>query len=648
MKKIFYFILAIAGVSVLSSCSDMLDVESSREVNSPELNEKTDSVFFAYGVLQAMQQLGDQYFFQNELRGDLATTTSNATVHLKNLSDFSAGAENKYDSVYQYYKVINNCNYYLANRDTTLATGQTNVVINEFVAMASIRAWAYLQLTNQYGDVPYITEPVLSISEINAAKEKSPYLSILSSQADYLQKLKDTYSDNQLKVPFFRSSVPMGQMNFSKAISKTYAPSKCFIPINIVLGELYLQLGEYRKAAVCFFDYLRIAASGDVTKIKNNYSNRLTSYDTEFQWPSSYNDLNGNKDLQNGIRVWDEIFYNNGTPGDEVISYIPFAVNYTYGKTTEIPAAFGYDYYRTSEENAETARTLSNHSLYGCPEKETVDVIPSDEYLTMSKTAPYYIYTNEKDPNSVDTRYLIGSENIGDARANFVVRAKDVTSNAYYVQKPSTGFVYLYRNSTVYLRLAEALNRMREPELAFAVLKTGIHSDIKDYVDTAYVSTGKIPQEKYFIPYNSYKLLKSGELGFFSDENLKSFTNDKAEIAGIHFHGAGAVNDRNFLSTYSYKDVVEARINKIRAQYSVGSGAFTKDEYINAVEDLLCDEYALEFAFEGCRFSDLLRIARHKNLASPYGAAFGDRWLSDKLAAKKAGITTQNCYLPFK
>ena len=66
------------------------------------------------------------------------------------------------------------------------------------------------------------------------------------------------------------------------------------------------------------------------------------------------------------------------------------------------------------------------------------------------------------------------------------------------------------------------------------------------------------------------------------------------------------------------------------------------------MEDLLCDEYAMEFAFEGTRFSDLRRLALHKNQSGQYGGSFGDRWLSYMLQRNAAGVTTQNCYLPYK
>ncbi|MDY3897564.1 MAG: RagB/SusD family nutrient uptake outer membrane protein, partial [Prevotella sp.] len=75
MKKIIISLLAAMGALTLPSCSDMLETESSRQLFDKELDSKTDSVHFAFGVMQAMQQLADQYVFIGEMRGDLVRTT---------------------------------------------------------------------------------------------------------------------------------------------------------------------------------------------------------------------------------------------------------------------------------------------------------------------------------------------------------------------------------------------------------------------------------------------------------------------------------------------------------------------------------------------------------------------------------------------
>jgi len=136
-------------------------------------------------------------------------------------------------------------------------------------------------------------------------------------------------------------------------------------------------------------------------------------------------------------------------------------------------------------------------------------------------------------------------------------------------------------------------------------------------------------------------------LPFLSQENSNIFKNgaDK-HFVGIHFHGAGATED--LYSTYRYSTVLNAKIADISNKFNLNLTNYSEEDYINAMEDLLCDEYAMEFAFEGTRFSDLRRLALHKNRSGIYGGNFGDKWLSRMLQNNKAGVTTQNCYLPYK
>ena len=94
--------------------------------------------------------------------------------------------------------------------------------------------------------------------------------------------------------------------------------------------------------------------------------------------------------------------------------------------------------------------------------------------------------------------------------------------------------------------------------------------------------------------------------------------------------------------------MLAAKLADINAKFGLNLTSYSKEDYINAMEDLLCDEYAMEFAFEGTRFSDLRRLALHKNQSGIYGGGFGDKWLSRKLQNNAAGITTKNCYLPYK
>ena len=56
---------------------------------------------------------------------------------------------------------------------------------------------------------------------------------------------------------------------------------------------------------------------------------------------------------------------------------------------------------------------------------------------------------------------------------------------------------------------------------------------------------------------------------------------------------------------------------------------------INAMETLIADEMALETAYEGWRYYDLMRIARHKNNDA---ADYGTQWLAWKIARRSLNL----------
>lgn len=606
MKKFFIFILAAVSIFGVYSCSDMLDTDSERQAINPEINSKTDSIFYAFGVLQAMQQLADQYVFTGEMRGDLVRTTEYTDNNLRQLANFSATTSNKYDSAYVYYRVINNCNYYIAHRDTTLQTGSTYVVMQEYVAIKALRAWAYLQLVRNYGKVPFFTEPLTSISQINSTNFAEVDI---NSLADALGPDLAQYTGTP--VP---TSVPDGQSigstNFGE--TKQLTARLCYVPVDVVLGDIYLEAERYAEAAKYFSNYL--IATGTTT---NNLATFKTP-DNFFEiMPSDYSSA------YTGIS-WSSIFSNN--PTLDMITYLPMAVNRRQGTTTSVPEAFGFDYYASSK---------------GSTQLDEIQIMPSSPYLSLANNATYYYWQTSTD--GLTKRYVNGAK-LGDMRASATMeKGKGEDSTKIWVTKYDHGNIILYRKATVYLHLAEALNRLGYYDAAFAILKEGINERIMD-TTTTYISddTRKLLTETY---------------PFFSDVNKAKFTlptstSDAEGNYGIHMRGCGVTFDANYpgRSPYQLDTIVGTKLAEIAQTYNVQVGT-TKADTINAMEDLLCDEYALEFAFEGNRFTDLCRLARHKNTAAQYGGNFGSLWLKKKLDFKnpqKDLSDPNNWYLPFK
>lgn len=185
------------------------------------------------------------------------------------------------------------------------------------------------------------------------------------------------------------------------------------------------------------------------------------------------------------------------------------------------------------------------------------------------------------------------------------------TSNLYStahqtIGKFSTGHVTLYRRGQVYLRFAEALNRAGFPEAAFTLLKYGLYpANITKYV-------------------NATERAAAGNLLTFSQYQFGA-----TNTLGLHSRGSGDAYANKY-----YKIVEKPSMN----------------DSIDFVEDLICDEAALETSFEGCRFFDLVRMALHRN---------DTEWLATKIADRKGTANTDamlkstlsdrsNWFLPLK
>ena len=598
MMKLLFAAFFILPSSFLISCDDMLETGSDRQIFDPDLDQKTDSMFYTLGILKAVQQVADQYVLVNEMRGDLVATNTYTETDLRNLANFSATVSNKYDSAYVYYRIINNCNYYIAHRNTNLLTGSINVSMPEYVQAYSIRAWAYMQLAKIYGEVPFYTEPVTSISQANEVREKKD----LQGICDALVGDMERYSG--YSVPSY-GSINAGSTNSGS--SKSVTSSKMMFPIDVVMGDLYLETGQYEKAAKHYFTYLKDQSRGALEYYLSPYS----SFSSR-ELAALPNDMP--RQFSSTSVSWSTIF----TSTNDIVTYIPMAVNRLKGLTTDLPRLFGYDYYSTE--------SASSASLVMYLLERQIDASAPYKSLATSQTY-YYVPTSASTDNIVKS-----TEALGDLRRRSSFRSVEKEDSVFSVMtKYNQANIPVCRYTTVYLRLAEALNRMGYPDAAFAILKDGFNRKLS--TDTTYIKAETQDMLRNVIP-------------FYSTENIELF----ATSVGIHSYGSGYT--AGAFSPYQMDAIVGQKLIDIQSELqSLGlTIGTTKNDTINAVEDLICDEYALELAFEGYRFGDLCRLARHKNESGLYGSNYGSLWLKRKLDYKNPVVDLsdpKNWYLPF-
>jgi hypothetical protein len=240
--------------------------------------------------------------------------------------------------------------------------------------------------------------------------------------------------------------------------------------------------------------------------------------------------------------------------------------------------------------------------------------------------AANYCYVQRKVDDSLDTLYapkenLYQGEYAGDLRFGTIYSKTVISADRFQRQSNevqtiekysnNTNGVTLYRTNMLYLRYAEALNRAGCPQSAFAVLKYGLYPDmVAKHVD-------------------SLEQVKAGSL---IDFDVIMFTADNTK--GVHSRGCGnAECDTLYQLPMPAPGVAATRQDTI-------------DYQIPLVEDMIINEMALEGAFEGYRYYDLMRVALRRNdnayLADPISLRDGhaDATLRALLMDKK------NWYLP--
>lgn len=292
--------------------------------------------------------------------------------------------------------------------------------------------------------------------------------------------------------------------------------------------------------------------------------------------------------------------FSSGT-NNECLSYIPMETSEFNGITSDLANIYN--------------STIDND--YYCQVK------PSESLKTLSKgQTNCLVYSNG---TTRDTLYApTTNENNelfeGDLRlyANWKTNvvnqsnSSKYSSNRQVINKISSDGITTYRRNIVYLHYAEALNRAGYPQAAFGILKYGLYSDnLTTYIDSIERTNGSS-----LLSFNQY---------IFTEDNTQ----------GVHSRGCGDSRANAYYIIPMPSD-------------SLSSYQDTVNYQIPLVENLIVNEMALETAFEGNRFFDLMRISLRRNdntyLATQIANRSGDL---DKTLYNKL-LNKENWYLPLK
>lgn len=314
----------------------------------------------------------------------------------------------------------------------------------------------------------------------------------------------------------------------------------------------------------------------------------LLNYSNRITWPS----------VSEFVRPIDSYSVTGTT---EVLSFIPMEQRVFDGVVSDLSNVFN-----STEENRNYFQLTPSIAMHQLSADQTFCI------ENRTNTQIDTIYVPKKGLNQ---EILVGDLRFySNYKTSSVTRDSYSEYNADYqtIQKITRSYVPTYRRTMVYLRYAEALNRAGLPQSAFSVLKYGLcQENIVSYVD-------------------SLERDKAGELIAF-DANV--FT--KENTIGIHSMGSG---DSQINAYYTLP----------MPSVPLASKQDTINYQIPLVEDMIINEMALEGAFEGYRFYDLMRIALRRNdpnyLAAPISQRMGIR--DENIYSLL--MDTKNWYLPLK
>jgi len=649
-KSIIFSGLLLASLgAATTSCEDMLSVDD--ELHTTNLAPQ-DTVYQIMGIINRMQSLVDRTLVLGELRADLVDLDPTvAKTSLQNVMNNDITIENEYNQISDYYAVVNACNVYLSYVDSDFVSHNQKHFEKEIQAVKVFRAWTYLELAKTYGKVPFVLDPVLVSSDADDIVASTTNRADMNEICTYFINDLLPYASKVIETPNFGT------------INEYYTSSKFFIPVRLMLGELYLWRGSFTQNQSDFVEACRYYH--DYVCFTNQEVTTGTSSST---WDRRFRDVNEGYSINN-----------------DAIAFIPLDTCAYDGTWSEI-----YGFFNSQFENSyyvpvipsKRVRELSQEQIYCGYFEElgnrdtlySIDKVEWEDSLEMGDLRLVSVYDRSQVSDQYTDRFAKDRQHI--------MKYASSTSNVGPDSKIRE--FNLYRKNIIWLHFAEALNRAGFPETAFAILKYGISDDTM----SKYVS---VVERAALYQVGTYFLgnLGSWPSNVFVDRHSSNAAQPNVTVSmqGIHSRGCGdsyynkyyvlphdpaiwakadslayvydsvSARYRSELGTREMREIPEDSVDLydgiVQTRYipniqgykyyvyvfesdsdSIAFAQLIQDEsltysalnternaaytasvpqYQAALEQMILDEEALEGMFEGLRFYDLMRYAMYHN-----------------------------------
>ncbi|MDR0542231.1 MAG: RagB/SusD family nutrient uptake outer membrane protein [Dysgonamonadaceae bacterium] len=440
MKKIIKYSFISALLICVFPFQSCIDADPGEVVAYEDYYSNLDDADFAIlGLYGKFMELAEQVVVLNELKADLMDVTDNATLDLEEINQNRPTKNNPWSNVSKFYGVIQNCNDILQNYDLMLAGNRmTQAEYDErYSDVAALRCWVYLQLSNLFGTVPYITEPVVSLEDMDKYRQNR------LNPEELIRELIRCMENLPTLENYQRSKLISGEID-------GYSLALFFVHKKSLLGDLYLYNNDYDKAAQIYREILSHSENEAANTRENSRKYRL------------YSDVWRTAD---GLPDWYQVLYALDK-NDDVESFYNGWKNMFVAMTGSRSASEEFLWFISYDTKFAPAYSLSQ--LF-----DPVGYNKGKYYLKPSDYAVEDIWGSEVQKNSYpfDARGLTG--------------AFEAINNNHYILKYSSfgvssdicGNWFLYRAAMLHLRYAEAANRAGYPKLAWALVNDGMRGE---------------------------------------------------------------------------------------------------------------------------------------------------------------------------